>query len=215
MQDLIIIGAGGLGREVVWTAQSANAKAPRYKLCGYCDDDLLKRDKEIGGLPVLGPIEDCGKRIGDPTWFLCAVGDNRRREALVARAERIGWLPATVVDPSVLVGPGVEVGEGTYVAALSVLSTQSRIGRHVIINHCCSLGHDAVIGDFGQVCPGGRISGFCVLGRGAFVGSNGVLAPGVELGEYAVLGAASFAVKKIPAGATASGNPARVMFQAS
>ena len=213
MKKLVIIGAGGLGREVAWAARAANSKSPEFELCGFCDDDPLKSGGEEGGMPILGTVEDCARRLAGPVWFACAIGDNKRREAVAARAEQAGWRPATVVDPSVVVGPGAGVGEGTYVAALCVLSPNSRIGRHVIVNHGCSIGHDSRIGDFSQVCPGGRISGFCVLGRGAFVGSNGVVAPGAGLGDFAVLGAASFTARDIPAGATAVGNPARVLFR--
>lgn len=212
---LIIIGAGGLGREVAWAASRPLEGLSRYEFCGFSDDDPVKKGKTIGGLRVLGSIEESSAGIAGPIYFICGVGDNRQREALVARAASVGWLPATVIDSSVIVGPGVEVGEGSYVGALSILSPSALIGRHVIINHGCSIGHDSQVGDFGQVCPGGRVSGLGVLGRGAFMGSNSVIGPGAQLGDYAVLGAASFVTKSVPAGATAIGNPARVIFRAN
>ena len=211
---LIIIGAGGLGPEVLWAATRGGALQPAWDVVGFCDDDPAKKAQSLGGVPVLGRIEDATIAGGGAVHFVCAVGSNARRRELVARALAAGWQPGTVIDPTVQLGPGASVGSGSYVGCGSIVSVSGRVGEHVIINHHCTIGHDSEMGDFSQASPGTRVSGGCRVGAGALLGSNAVLAPGVSLGDNAVLGAASFALRNVPAGATAVGNPARVLMTA-
>jgi sugar O-acyltransferase (sialic acid O-acetyltransferase NeuD family) len=213
MKSLVIIGAGGVGQEVFWAAVRMNTAQPQFTLCGFCDDAPGKQTGNYRGVPLLGSIELAAKALDGEVYYVCGVGDNRRREELAMRAERCGWLPVAIIDPSVLVAPDVEIGAGSYIAAMTVLSPCARIGRHVLINTGCSIGHNAVLGDFVQVCPGARVSGGATVGRFAFIGSNAVVAPFGVLEAGAILGAGSFALRPIPADATAVGNPARVVFK--
>lgn len=212
MQTLVIIGAGGFGKEAAWVAGRMNAVTPRFSVAGFCDDRAAGASH--AGHVLLGSIEHAASLLSGPVYFYCAIGTNATREKVVARALAAGWFPcAPLIDPSVIIGPGVDVGAGSYVGAGSILSPDCRIGEHVIVNQHCSIGHDAIMEDYAQACPGSRVNGECVVMRAAFIGSGAVLKQGVRVAGHAVLGAASFAVKDVPAGATAIGNPARVIFQ--
>jgi len=207
---LVIVGAGGFGPEVAWAARMFNRVHPTYELVGFCDDDPAKKGLRFDGLEVLGAPEEVGAALEPRPWFLCAVGSNASRAAMVKRLLALGWTPVTVIDPTVYVAEGVVVGDGSYVGAGTILSPHAQIAEHVIINHHCSIGHDSLIASFAQVSPGGRVSGHCVLDEGALLGSNAVVAPGKRIGRFATLGACSFALTDIPDGATAVGIPARV-----
>ncbi len=206
---LVVVGAGGFGQEVVWAARNANRINPVYDILGYVDDDARKKGAEIYGCRVLGTPDELDFRPA----FVCAIGDNEARRSVATRLSSLGWSPAIVIDPSVIVAEGVAVGEGTYVGAGSILSPNAHLGNHVIINHHCSIGHDSILGDFVTVSPGGRVSGGCRLEEGAMLASNAVLAPGRSIGRYSKLSACSFALVNIPDGATAVGNPARVLLK--
>ncbi len=210
-RKLVVVGAGGFGPEIVWAARRVNGVHPTFDLAGYCDDDPAKRGGQLDGLELLGRPEDMVGRFESPPVFVCAVGNNERRAALVRRLLALGWDPVTVIDPSVHVAEGVVVGDGTYVGAGSILSPHSRIGEHVIINHHCSVGHDSRIEPFANLSPGVRVSGECVVGEGATLGSNAVIAPGKRVGRHATLGACSFALTSVPDQVTAVGVPARVV----
>ena len=212
-RKLIVIGAGGFGQEVIWAARNFNTVHPAYDIVGYCDDDQTKAGQAIYGCRVLGTVESVNGELAEKPCFVCAIGDNRRRAEVVARATGLGWHAVTIIDPSVVVAEHVTVGDGTYVGAGSVLSPYACIGNHVIINHGCSIGHNSVLGDFVQVSPGGRVSGYSTLLEGAALASNAVVAPGKTIGRYAFVGACSFAMTDVPDGATAIGTPARVAFQ--
>ena len=208
---LVVVGAGGFGQEIIWAARNFNSVNPIFEICGYCDDDPSKMGANVYGSPVLGTPEDFASREAGEIWFVCAIGNNRNRSKVVKRIQNLGWQAVTVVDPSVIVAEGVEIGEGCYVGAGSILSPYATLGNHVIINHCCSIGHDSRLEDFVQISPGGRVSGRCTIKEGASLGSNAAVAPGKTVGLYSVIGACSFAIGDVPDGATVVGNPARVI----
>jgi sugar O-acyltransferase (sialic acid O-acetyltransferase NeuD family) len=212
---LIVIGAGGLGTEYTWVAESMNAAASSegrivpWRMVGYCDDDPSKRGSVIGRFSVHGDVAATAAVFGgQEVAFAVAVGKNATRERLVQQAVAAGWQPATLVHPSVVVAPNAQLGAGSYVAPGCVIFPNAVIGEHVIVNTHASVGHDVVLEDFVQVCPGGRISGGCRLGRRAFVGSNATVTPGVVVGADAVVGANSCAVFRVSAGRTVMGTPA-------
>jgi len=212
MKKWIVIGAGGLGAEVLWAGRNMTNAGAKLELAGLCDDAEDRRQGERFGVKLIGTIEHAAAVFGRDVLFTCSVGANRVRMQLVQRALAVGWMPQTIVDPSVCTAPSALVGPGSYVGAMSVISPHAKLGSHVLINQGATIGHDSILGDFSQVCPGGRVSGGCVLGEGSFLGSNAVVAPGVSVEEWATVGATSFAVRNVPKGKTAVGNPARCIF---
>ena len=83
MNAFLIVGASGFGREVLWVCRRAG-----LEVTGFCDDDGGKQSGEFAGLPLLGTIEREAERLGAGVRFHCAVGDNRARQRLAARADR-------------------------------------------------------------------------------------------------------------------------------
>ncbi|MDR3671932.1 MAG: hypothetical protein P4L36_13875 [Holophaga sp.] len=210
-EKVIIVGFSGLGREVLWAARRAQAQSPHGspEILGYTEKaPAADAPDDLPFLGIEGP-----RLLESATHFICAIGDNRIRKQVCARVEAMGLEPISVIDPSVLIGPGVTIGAGCYVAAGSILSPGVRLGRHALVNMECTIGHDARLGDFAQACPGVRVSGWVTLGEGALLGSNAVAAPRTTLGAWCTLGAASFAHRDLPAGATALGVPARIIFR--
>ncbi len=196
-QPIILIGASGFGREVLWVCRRAG-----LEVVGFCDDAADKQAGTFCDLPLLGSIEQAAGRLGPGVRFHCAVGGNRDRQRLVLRALAAGWAPVSVADPSAIIAPDAAVGEGTFIGPLTVVSCCANVGTFVLVNQHVSVGHDSRLGDFSQVCPGARVSGYCVIGEGAFLGSNAVLLPTRRMGNWSVLGAAALGLSNIDDGAT-------------
>lgn len=193
----VIIGAGGFGREVAWTAVEAE-----LEIAGFCDDDP-SAGRRTGKVPFLGRIEDASGRFDDEeVCFVVAVGSNDLRRELFRRAEACGWLPRRVVSPRATVAPDAVLADGCYIGPGAVVSVGARIGAGAIVNNTASIGHDAMIGDFAQICPGAAISGGCSVGAGALVGSCATAIPCVRIGEKAMLGAGAVAMRDVADGAT-------------
>ena len=55
MKNIVIIGAGGFGREVQWLLERMNEKEKQWNLLGYIDDGVAV-GTIVDGLPVLGNI---------------------------------------------------------------------------------------------------------------------------------------------------------------
>ena len=98
------------------------------------------------------------------------------------------------------------------------------IGRRVFIDHGMGVvvGETAVIGDDCTIYQGGTLGGTSLakgakrhptLGRGVIVGAGAQVLGGFTVGEGARVGSNAVVVKEVPAGATAVGNPARILQQ--
>ncbi|MCO5124446.1 MAG: serine O-acetyltransferase [Rhizobacter sp.] len=96
------------------------------------------------------------------------------------------------------------------------------IGRRVFIDHGMGVvvGETAEIGDECTIYQGVTLGGTALtkgakrhptLGRGVIVGANSQVLGGFTVGEGARIGSSAVVVKPVPAGATAVGNPARIL----
>ncbi|MDD5705475.1 MAG: acetyltransferase [Kiritimatiellae bacterium] len=197
MSNIIIVGASGFGREVAWVCTRAG-----LKVAGFCDDAPDKQAGDFCDLPLLGTIEKAVPRLGSGTRFHVAVGDNQARKRLAERALLAGWSPLSVVDPSATCAPDAEIGAGSYVGIGSVVSSGCKLGRFAIVNFHATVGHDSVVSDYAQLCPGVRLSGGCTLREGAFLGSNAVVVPLRRVGKWSRVGAGTVAMKDLADGET-------------
>jgi sugar O-acyltransferase (sialic acid O-acetyltransferase NeuD family) len=214
-RSLLILGAGGLGKEALWVAEEMNRAASHFgtqpwNILGYFDDNPGKSGELLNGYAVLGNLAgaDLGLNATD-VYYCCAIGNNQIRQQMVERVTPLGWQAATLVHPSAVIAPSAVIGEGTYVGAGTVVSPNAVVGCHVILNVQVSVGHDSKVNDFAQACPGVKISGGCVVEEQAFLGSNATLGPRIRVGRGAKLGANSYAVGTVKPGVTALGIPAR------
>ncbi len=100
----------------------------------------------------------------------------------------------------------------------------AQIGRRVFIDHGFGvvIGETAIIGDDCTIYQGVTLGGTRLykgtkrhptLGRGVVVGAGAQVLGGFTVGDGARIGSNAVVVKPVPAGATAVGNPARIIEQ--
>lgn len=208
INDLIIIGASGFGREVAWLVERINALRPTWNLLGFMDDNPNAQGTVVGGYPVLG---DCNAAATYPdSYFVCAVGAAQTRRKIVGRLNGI-MTPnyATLIDPSALISNRVKVGVGCMICAGSIITVDIDIGNHVIVNLDCTIGHDSVIRDFVTVYPSVNISGSTDIGEAVELGTGTQVIQGKSIGEETIIGAGAVVVKNLPSKCTAVGSPAK------
>ena len=209
MKDLIIVGASGFGREVAWLVERINRKRKTWNLLGFIDDSKEIQNKLINSYPVLGMIDDI-KKYQD-VFFVVAIGSSSTREMVVDRISthirdvKFGLL----IDPSVEVSDSVKIGEGSIICANTVITVNITIGKHVIVNLDCTIGHDAVLNDFVTVCPSSNISGNTDIGYASELGTGMQIIQGKKIGEKSIVGAGAVVVSDIPEKCTAVGIPAK------
>ena len=186
MRDLFIVGAGGFGREAVWTVERINATAtePQWNVIGFADDDPQKAEGNFEGYPMLGSVEKASRDNPGASVFI-AIGDNAIRRQLYARLRGHDF-PA-LIDPSAQVSPTTEFKHGTFISLEAVVSVGTEIGKFVIIHSRAGVGHDCVVGDFANLAPGVSLSGHTKVGADVFMGANSCTAPGVTVPDGTVV----------------------------
>lgn len=209
MKDLIIIGAGGFGREVAWLVERINAKKQMWNLLGFADDAKERQGMILNSYPVLGGCE-CLSNYPNVN-VVCAVGAAQIRRSIISRieAEFPDVKYATLIDPSVECSDAVSIGNGTIVCAQTVMTVNITIGKHVILNLDCTIGHDVVLNDFVTVYPSVNVSGNVVVDSCVELGTGTQIIQGKRIGQNSIVGAGSVVVKDIPENCTAVGCPAR------
>ncbi len=60
VEDLVVVGAGGASRDVVWAVEGINAIQPRWNFLGFLDDDPAKQGAMIHGIPCSVPFPPLG-----------------------------------------------------------------------------------------------------------------------------------------------------------
>lgn len=205
---LVIVGAGGFGREVLELVRDINADHPTFNILGFLDDgELNPHVLERAGIPLLGPSDKIATLDAS---FVIAIGAGsaRRRIDALARAKHHAAV-ATLVHPAATLGRDVLVGEGAIVAAGSRITTHVAIGRHAHVNVNCTVGHDVTIEDFATLFPGVHVAGGCVIEEGATLSMGSAILPGVRVGRGAVVGAGAVVVRDVPPDTTILGPVAR------
>jgi len=209
-RPLVIIGAGGFGREVADVVHAINTagNGPVFELQGYIDDNLSDLSLlNRRGERFLGTCDDLPRYAS--AVFVVGVGNPAARRALDARAVKAGLDPATLIHPSATVGRDVQLGDGCIVCSHVSITTHVLLGRHTHLNLNCTVGHDVVVGDFVTVNPGATISGNVTLDDDVSVGTNAAVIQSVTIGPRSTVGAGAAVVRNVAADTTVVGVPAR------
>lgn len=211
MENLVLIGAGGLGRETVEAVRACNEINPRWNLLGFLDDGLAP-DSSVGGVRVLGPTSEIS-RIPDAKVVLCTARPDRywSRKQLVASLSLPPSRYATIIHPAASIGSSVRVGAGCIVLAGSVATADVDIGPHVAIMPNCVLTHDDRIGPYVTFGAGVRLAGEVTVGEGAYMGSGCMVRENVSIGPWALVGMGSLILVDVPSTQVWAGSPARFL----
>jgi sugar O-acyltransferase (sialic acid O-acetyltransferase NeuD family) len=206
MKDIVIIGAGGFGREVAWLIEDINKENTEWNILGFVDDKKEIHGTEMNGYEVLGGIEWLKSQDLN---VVCAIGDPITKKRTIERLKDSNNSFPVLIHPSVIYSDRVSFGEGSIICAANIITTDIKIGNHVIVNLDCTIGHDATLGDYTTVLPSVNVSGFVVTEKSVSIGTGSAVIQGVKIGVNTVVGAGSVVVKDLPDNCTAVGAPAK------
>jgi sugar O-acyltransferase (sialic acid O-acetyltransferase NeuD family) len=187
MKRLVIIGAGGFGREMLAWARQATSL---FHVIGFLDDNLTALAKFPKDVPVLGRVEDYKPKASDV--FVCAMGQIETKRRCVER-----------------ILENVTFGRGVILCPYAAVSSDVKLGDFVSVNLHSTVAHDSIVGKWSQLHCHVDVTGGVVLGEGVLVGSHASILPGIKVGDNAIVGAGSIVTRDVAPGVTVFGAPAR------
>lgn len=206
MKNLVIIGAGGFGREMFGAAREALGYGETFRIKGFLDGNPAALDGFSGYPAILGSPERYDIHPDDV--FITALGSVESRRRCAGMIEARGGTFVPVIHRSASIGPNVAVGEGSFVAHNAVLTADVKVGRHACVFHGTVIGHDTTLGDFSHVYSLVSVGGGVRIGAGASVFPGAKIVPRVSIGCDAIVGIGSTVVRDVDPGITVFGSPA-------
>lgn len=210
MKNIVILGAGGFGREVQWLIDRINEREKQYNILGFIDDGV-EVGTHIGNLEVIGNTEF----LCDYDKSLCvvvAIGSAKIRRKVADKLKGNVKLEfPNLIDPSVLTSERSIFGKGNIICAGTILTVDYQLGDFVIINLDCTVGHDAILDSFVTLYPSVNVSGCVKIGQESEIGTGTNIIQGKNIGERSIIGAGSVVVRDIEGSCTAMGCPCKVV----
>jgi len=192
MNKLIILGAGDLGREILYAAKEnkAGKSAISFETIAFIDDDRNKIGKTLEDVKII-EIEDVLKLNQDDLSFICGIGNSIDRQKIINKLFAV--LPqakfTNIIHDSVITMPNFKIGVGNFIAPNTTIAIGSILEDHTVINQNVSVGHDCIIDNYSVVSPGCILSGHTVIGEESFLGSGVITYPNVEIGNKCTISA--------------------------
>jgi len=151
MKNIVIIGAGDLGKEVVWLVEDINKHCPTYLILGFLDDDKDKNDGEFYGYTVLGTTELLETKYNDGlTGAVIAIKDGKVRERIVKTHSSFkSW--ETIIHPNAVIASSSRIGKGGIVFPNVTVSVDTMIGDFALLYIQAVVLNDSQIGNYVSV----------------------------------------------------------------
>jgi sugar O-acyltransferase (sialic acid O-acetyltransferase NeuD family) len=203
---IIIVGAGGFGREVLQWARHAWPE-DASKIAGFLSADPDKLNGHATTLPILSSPDSFDPRPTDGLVLAIAIRGVRREVA--ERLEARGGRFLRLVHPTAIVADTAEIGTGTVICPYAVVSDEVRLGRFVLVNYHASLGHDSEAADYAVLSPYATLGGYAQIGPSVFLGIHATVGPATQVGDGSVIAANSCALVDTPEATLVHGVPGR------
>ena len=207
MKNLIILGAGGMGRQVSLFAKGCAGYQKEYVIKGFLDDNpnAMKGFEEFP--PLLGSVDNYEIQPNDV--FFNSIGDIQAKKRCINKILDRGGEFITLIHPTASVSEGTTIGRGCMISARAGIGTEGSVGDFCLIQDNAIIGHDVHVGNFCRIdCNVVLIAGVS-LDDDVCIHTSSVINHNVRIGEGATVGALSFVIRNVKPGTTVQGNPAK------
>lgn len=205
MKDLIIVGAGGFGRELLQWCKDINKQKPTWNIRGFIDDNPNALNGYECDYSVIGSIKDwCPS---DNEEFALAVAEPHLKEKIVRILKTRKAVFATIIHPTARICDFSKIGEGLVLYPYSGINVNTKIGNFVTLLSS-GIGHDCEVGDFCTISSYCDITGGVKLGKRVFIGSRSTVVPKRKIEDDVYIATGSIVVTNLKSGVRVMGNPA-------
>ncbi len=120
-ERIVVVGAGGFGRETLDVIEALNAEGRTLHVVGVIDagprpidlDRLAERD-----IAYLGTEEQWLPHASGSECFVVAIGAPSVRVAVAGRLADAGLRPTTLIHPRAVIGSRARIGDGVVVTSV-------------------------------------------------------------------------------------------------
>ena len=209
MKNLLIIGAGGCGREVIQIVKDINKITPTWNIKGFLDDDLNALDGIYSEYEVLDTEKHYMPAPDDV--FACPIGNSRIRKGVIERIEAKGGTFVSIIHPTALIADTAKLGKAQIIYPYALISDNAVLGEGCIINMYSSIAHDSVLGEYCTISAHCDVTGMCTLGDRVFMGTTSNMVPTSKIGDDVYICAGSTVIGRVRSGMKVMGNPAKIV----
>lgn len=188
-----LIGAGGHAREI--------EPYLGEDIVFFIDEKYLDKTN-----PQMLPLRDFNPEEYE---VMVCVGDSKDRQSIVEKLPPNTKYFSFIHPSAIISDPNIEIKEGSFIGPFSLLTTNIKLGKHVVLNRLNNIGHDTECGDFLSMMPGSIISGNCKIGDRVYVGTNSCIREKINICNDTTIGLSSGVVKDINIGGTYVGSPVK------
>ena len=149
MKNLVIIGAGGMGKQLWSFAQVCTGYQTEYIIKGFIDDNLHALDRYNGYSPMLGTIKDYMPEKNDV--FINSVSDVKFKKKCISHIISRGGEFINLIHPNAVVSPHTKIGKGNIIANRVGIGVECKIGGFNLIQDGAIIAHDVCIGDWCRI----------------------------------------------------------------
>lgn len=204
--NLIIIGAGGLAREVYDLALMCYDNDPDFKVKGFLSIEPSNVE-ELGYPKVLSSSSDY--KVEEDDVFFCAIGNVLSRKKAVENILQNGGKFINLIHPTAIISPSVKLGNGIAIKPYCVIASDVSIGDFSYLQSSVIMGHDVKIGAYCQINSFAFFAGYVSVGDCVTVNAGAKIIQNVKVEDEAVIGMGSVVLTKVKKGTTVFGMPAR------
>lgn len=206
MKNLIIIGAGGMGRTIYSNALESIGYGEKFVVKGFIDDNLNALDGFPNYPPLIGTIKDYTPQPDDV--FVSSIGGSSRRACMEEIIHRGGEF-MELIHQTARIYTNAKLGKGNFIGAYTVIGNDAEIGDYNMIQSYTVIGHDAKIGSWNRIDTHVTCVGGIIVEDDVNIHTSAVISHKVRVETGAHVGALSFVIRKVKAGTTVMGNPAK------
>ena len=206
MKNLIIIGAGGMGRTLFSNAIESIGYGDQFVIKGFIDDNLHALDGFPNYPPVIGTIRDY-QPVEDDV-FVSSIGGASRRPCMEEIINR-GGVFIELIHKTARIYTNAKLGKGNFIGAYTVIGNDAEIGDYNMIQSYTVIGHDAKIGSWNRIDTHVTCVGGIVIEDEVNIHTSAVISHKVVVETGAHVGALSFVIRRVKTGTTVMGNPAK------
>ena len=206
MKQLIIIGAGGMGRTFYDMARESIGFGTEYVIKGFIDDNTAALDGFENYPPILGTISEYKPKANEV--FICSIGGVSRRKCMEEIIANGGSF-ITMIHKTARIGTNVTVGEGTVVGAFTSIGADAKVGKYNLIQAYTVIGHDSHIGNWNRIDTHVTLVGGTIVEDEADIHTSAMINHKVVVESKSRVAACSFVIRRVKSGTTVMGNPAK------